>query len=267
MAIANALAFLLYLCCSVVLIRQFVKRDLNQPAAILPIGLMTTLALIFHAFHLFFVMDAAGGWELSLMTMLSIIAWLMAFMAMIGGFKWQIAHPGIVVYPLVAFILMMVFEVPASSTKRLTDPALEWHILLSLTAYSLLTLAALQSVILALQEKQLHQHHTGGWLRRLPPLQYMEKTLFQLLIAGFVFLSAGLLTGFIFVDNFWAQNLAHKTVFSILAWVIFAVLLWGHYRHGWRAQTAVRWTLAGFLLLLLAYVGSKIVLEFILKVG
>ena len=162
MAIANALAFLLYLCCSVILIRGFVKRDTSRPVKSLPIGIMTILALVFHAAHLFFVMHAAGGWDLNLMTMLSITAWIMAFLAFLGGFRWPDSPPGIIVYPLVALILMMVFEVPSASNKQLQDPALEWHILLSITAYSLLMLAAIQAIVLAIQEKQLRQHHAGG---------------------------------------------------------------------------------------------------------
>lgn len=267
MAIANALAFLLYLCCSVILIRGFVTRDTSRPVKSLPIGIMTILALVFHAAHLFFVMHAAGGWDLSLMTMLSIAAWIMAFLAFIGGFRWPDSPPGIIVYPLVALILMMVFEVPSVSNKQLQDPALEWHILLSITAYSLLMLAAIQAIVLAIQEKQLRQHQAGGLLRKLPPMQTLERGLFQLIISGFALLTLGLITGFIFVENFWAQHLAHKTILSIIAWAVFAGLLWGRHQYGWRGQTSVRWTLAGFGFLLLAYVGSKIVLEYILQVS
>ncbi|MCX4190301.1 cytochrome C assembly family protein [Methylophaga sp. OBS3] len=267
MAIANALAFLLYLCCSVILIRGFVKRDTSRPVKSLPIGIMSVLALVFHAAHLFFVMYTAGGWDLSLLTMLSIAAWIMAFLAFIGGFRWPDSPPGIVIYPLVAMMLMMVFEAPSTSAKQLPDPALEWHILLSLTAYSLLMLAAIQAIILAVQEKQLRQHNAAGVMRKLPPMQSMEKGLFQLIISGFALLTLGLITGFLFVSNLWEQHLAHKTILSIIAWAVFASLLWGRYQHGWRGQTAVRWTLSGFGFLVMAFVGSKIVLEYILKIS
>lgn len=265
MAIANALAFLLYLCCSVILIRGFVKRDPQHSASILPVGIVTVLALTFHASHIFFTMQHAGGWDLSLLSTLSIATWLMALLAMIGGFRWPVSHPGIVVYPLVALSLMFQVEAPGGSGKALEDPALEWHILLSLSAYSLLALAAIQAVILAIQEKHLRQHHVGRLMRQLPPLQTMESALFQLIISGFVLLSIGLITGFFFINDFFAQQIAHKTVLSIIAWLVFGGLLWGRFRFGWRSQTAVRWTLIGFGILLLAYVGSKFVLEYILK--
>ena len=93
----------------------------------------------------------------------------------------------------------------------------------------------------------------------------MEKTLFQLLYTGFILLTFGLVTGFLFVNDFIDQHLAHKTVFSLIAWLVFAGLLWGRRHYGWRSQTAVKWTLSGFGFLLLAYVGSTFVLEVLIR--
>jgi ABC-type uncharacterized transport system permease subunit len=93
----------------------------------------------------------------------------------------------------------------------------------------------------------------------------METALFQLIITGFVLLTIGLITGLMFVDDLLAQHLLHKTVLSILAWCIFAGLLWGRFRYGWRGKTAVKWTLTGFALLLLAYMGSQFVLEYLVN--
>lgn len=264
MAIANAVAFLLYLCCSAILIRGFVRSEHAEARLSVPAGILTVLALLFHAADIFFTMWFAGGWTLNLATTLSMIAWLMALFAMLGGFKWPQAHPGIAVYPLVALILMFKVDAPSPNATALSDPALEWHILLSLMAYSLLTLAAFTAIVLGIQEKQLHRHNLSRWLRRLPPLQSTEKALFQLLLAGFVLLTLGLITGFIFLNDLFAQQLLHKTVLSIAAWLIFGGLLFGRWRFGWRSQTAVRWTLSGFVLLLLAYIGTKLIIEFLL---
>lgn len=119
MAIANALAFLLYLSSSVILIRDFVKRDHNANKLALPIGLLTLLALLFHAADIYFTMKFAQGWDLSLMSMLSIAAWLMAFIAMLSGLRFPLAHPGIVVYPLAALCLMLRVESPAINVRSL----------------------------------------------------------------------------------------------------------------------------------------------------
>jgi ABC-type uncharacterized transport system permease subunit len=140
------------------------------------------------------------------------------------------------------------------------------HIYSSLIAYSFLNIAAIQAVLLAIQDWCLRRRHAGGVLvRSLPPLQSMESLLFQLIGAGLLLLSISLVSGFLFLDDMFAQHLAHKTVLSLLAWLVFATLLVGRVRQGWRGQTAIRWTLAGFASLMLAYFGSKLVLELILN--
>ena len=93
----------------------------------------------------------------------------------------------------------------------------------------------------------------------------MEAMLFELLWIGLGLLSIAIASGALFIDDIFAQSLVHKTVLTIAAWLLFATLLWGHYRLGWRSKTAVRLTLAGFALLMLAFFGSKLVLELILQ--
>ena len=61
-----------------------------------------------------------------------------------------------------------------------------------------------------------------------------------------------------------AQHLVHKTVLSVASWAVFLMLLWGHWRYGWRGRTALRWTWTGYAVLLTAYFGSKFVLETLL---
>lgn len=261
MAIANSLAFLLYLSSSVILIRNFVQRN-QQDSVLFPIEIMIILALIFHGSDIVFTM--AGGWNLGLFSTLSVAAWLMAFIALILGAKQKHAHPGIIIYPLVALCLILKTSLSKQQTTILDNPALEWHILLSLAAYSLFCLSALQAVVLAIQEQQLRQRHLAGLIRKLPPLQSMETTLFQLISAGFILLTLGLITGFFFIEDIFAQHLIHKTVLSLFAWCVFATLIWGRLRYGWRGKTAIKWTLIGFIFLVFAYFGSKFVLEFLI---
>ena len=87
-----------------------------------------------------------------------------------------------------------------------------------------------------------------------------------MLTAGFILLTLSLLTGAIFLENIFAQHLVHKTSLSLLAWIVFAILLWGRWRSGWRGRRAIRWTLGGFSVLVLAYIGSKLVLELVLGI-
>ena len=159
---------------------------------------------------------------------------------------------------------MLIFP---EKTHRLlaTNWQMSLHILSSILAFSLLNIAALQALLLALQDQHLRSHHPKRLILALPPLQAMETLLFQMLGTGIVFLTIALFSGFLFVENLFAQHLAHKTVLSICAWLIFTSLLVGRIRYGWRGKTAIQWTLIGFVLLLLAYFGSKFVLELILQ--
>ena len=136
--------------------------------------------------------------------------------------------------------------------------------MLSTLAYALLTIAVALAVALRLLDQRLRSRKPLGWLTALPSVEALEAGTFQALAAGFAVLTLALFSGFVFVDNLFAQHLVHKTVLSCLAWVVFAVLLFGRWRFGWRGRTATNWALSGFALLGLAYFGSKIVLESIL---
>ena len=138
------------------------------------------------------------------------------------------------------------------------------HILLSIVAYSVIALALSQSLLITIQNYQLKHRHIHDILRLLPPLQTMENTLFDLIAIGMLLLTVAIGTGLLFVDDFFAQHLIHKTFFALAAWAVLAMLLVGRYLWGWRGMVAVKWTLVGFILLTLAYFGSKVVLEVIL---
>lgn len=138
------------------------------------------------------------------------------------------------------------------------------HIALSTFAYALLTIAAAMSVALAMLDRRLRSRRPLGKLAILPSVEALESGTFYALGAGFAVLTLALFSGFIFIDDLFAQNLSRKTILSCLAWLVFAILLFGRWQFGWRGRTATRWTLSGFGLLGLAYFGSKIVLESIL---
>lgn len=138
------------------------------------------------------------------------------------------------------------------------------HIVLSTFAYALLTIAAAMSIALALLDRRLRSRQPLGKLAMLPSVEALEAGTFYALGAGFAVLTLALFSGFIFIDDLFAQDLSRKTILSCLAWIVFAILLFGRWQFGWRGRTAMRWTLSGFGLLGLAYFGSKIVLEAIL---
>jgi len=145
------------------------------------------------------------------------------------------------------------------------------HLAMAIVAYSLLTIAALHAMLMSLIEKRLHGRGLGeelsGPLASLPPLLTLETLLFRILAAGFVMLTLTLATGVAFSETLFGKafRFNHKTLFAVLSWAIFGLLLAGRHFYGWRGRRALRWTMAGFIVLMLAYVGSRFVLEVVLR--
>ena len=100
-----------------------------------------------------------------------------------------------------------------------------------------------------------------------PPLLTLERYQFRLIGAGFVLLTLTLISGIVFSEQLFGKpvTFTHKNVFSVAGWLAFAILLFGRWRYGWRGRTALRWILGGTVLLALGYLGSKFVLEVVLR--
>ncbi|MGK7294361.1 MAG: cytochrome C assembly family protein [Candidatus Wenzhouxiangella sp. M2_3B_020] len=141
---------------------------------------------------------------------------------------------------------------------------LDVHITASLFSYSLLSIAAITALFIAVLHNLLRRHKGAALIEILPPLVVMENMLFKMIGVGWIILSISLATGLLFVDNLFAQHLAHKTFLSIISWLVFGLLLLGRWRYGWRGMRVVRLCLIGMAVLLLAYFGSKAVLELVL---
>jgi ABC-type uncharacterized transport system permease subunit len=135
-------------------------------------------------------------------------------------------------------------------------------------AYSLFVIALLHAMLMTVAERQLHLR-SGFAAMNLPPLLTLEKLLFRVIGAAFVFLTLTLATGIAFSETLFGRPLRadHKTIFAVLSWITFGLLLAGRFLYGWRGRTALRWTLSGFVLLVLAYVGSRFILEVVLHRG
>ncbi len=227
--------------------------------------LLGALAVSLHALLLYQNLVTPSGLNLGIFNAASLISWVIALLLLLSLARQPVENLVIVVFPLVAVTISLegYFH-----SERILSPDQEigvtLHILFSIVAYSLLSISVLQALFLALQDYQLHHKHPGWVMQKLPPLQVMETLLFQMIALGFVLLSLSLISGIIFLEDIFAQHLVHKTVLSIIAWSVFAMLLWGHWRYGWRGKTAIRWNISGFVVLMLAYFGSKLVLELIL---
>ena len=174
-----------------------------------------------------------------------------------------VLNAGIALFPLAGIALVVATWLPSQGSHSGLTPG----ILLYAVACSGVCRArhCRASGAGGIANQALRHHHIRGIVQSLPPLTTMERVLFELVWAGIVLLTLSIISGLIFLDNLFAQHLVHKTVLSLGAWIIFTTLLVGRYRFGWRGMRAVRWTLGGCALLLLAYFGSKFVLEILLN--
>lgn len=228
--------------------------------------MIALLAVALHGVLLYVGMVTDSGLHLGFFDVASLVAWVAALLLIIGALRRPLDNLGLLVLPLAALLILPSVIWPDTRTLGSErNLGTEVHVLVSVLAFALLTIAACQSMLLAYQEHRLSHKRPGGLMHILPPLKIQEELLFQLIALGFFLLTLSLSTGIAFVADMLAQHLAHKTVLSSIAWLIFAVLLWGRWRYGWRGRTAVRLSLAGFIVLGLAYFGSKLVLEVILE--
>jgi ABC-type uncharacterized transport system permease subunit len=224
-------------------------------------------AVTLHAIVLYAGPQSAGGINLSFTGAIALVAWLVASLYLLVSLWRPIDNLGVLIMPLAALTVLVDWLRPLATPVVLTSRLQALHILVALVAYSLLCLAAVQSVMLLVQDRKLKQKLPGGFLRALPPMQTMEQIMFQMIALGFALLTATLVSGVIFSEQLFGAplRLTHHVVLAALAWIVYGVLLIGRWRFGWRGRTAVRWTLGGFALLVLGYFGSKFVLEIILQ--
>ncbi len=253
-------AAVLYLASAIVSVPPLLHRRALPHA--LGLGL-ATLAVMMHGAILIGI--HRGGVDLHFFAALSLVSACIAALCLLVNLARPIATLGVIVFPLAAALLLLDGFLAPQTQPLQIEWQIKLHVIFALLGFSVLSLAAVLAILLALQEHALRNRQFNGIVSALPPLTLTEALMFQLIAAGFVLLTLTLLSGILFVDNLFAQHLIHKTVLSIAAWIVFGALLFGRWRYGWRGRRAVRMTLAGMALLLLAFFGSRFVLEVILK--
>jgi len=205
------------------------------------------------------------GLDLSLPHALSLVALLTVLVAWSTRALTALPGVGAVVLPVAAVAALL--PGLAASTHRFPysgEMLATAHIAVALLAYAFFIVAAAQALVMTGLESRLHRGlaESGD----APPLLTLERTLFRLIATGFVLLSLALASGVLFSEQLFGRafQLTHKNVFAVASWLVFGALCVGRWRYGWRGRKALRWILAGTALLLLAYLGSKFVLEVIL---
>ncbi|MGR8930416.1 MAG: cytochrome C assembly family protein [Gammaproteobacteria bacterium] len=223
------------------------------------------LGAVMHGLYLVLIVHQHHGFNFSFFNTAALVALFIVLLLLFATIDKPVEKLGIAIFPMAATLLTMDMVFPDKPHQLGTHNwQMSLHILSSIVSFSLLNIAAIQAILLAIQDQQLRSHHPKRLILALPPLQAMETLLFQMIGTGLFFLTVSLFSGFLFIEDLFAQHLVHKTVLSIIAWIIFTSLLSGRLRYGWRGNVAIQWTLIGFVLLLLAYFGSKLVLELIL---
>jgi ABC-type uncharacterized transport system permease subunit len=260
--IAGLAAALLY-AFATLLQGQLLYRDKGNRHSIL---VLACAALLLHLVNVAGIIRTDAGYDFGFFRIATLFSWVMVSVVVLSSLRKPVENLFLVLFPIAILGILSATLLPGS--RELTSDlstGVALHSILGIIAFSIITIAALQALLVAWLNRELKQHHFHPALRHIPPLQTMESLLFEIIRYGFVALLAVILTGFLFMENMFAQHLAHKTVLTLLSWALFGVLLWGRHVRGWRGKTALRWILSGYGFLLLAYFGSKFVLELLLQ--
>jgi ABC-type uncharacterized transport system permease subunit len=254
--------FLLYTLSAWVMLRS-VKNPRLEPIA----WILILVTIIGHSDAIMHMMRVNARFSIGLLEAMSLLGWTLAALAclisidnhnrVLGAILMLSAAVGAAVGTGVGQVGRSYAEATTAGWE------LTAHILLSMGAAALLFAAAVTAILLVFLDRRLRTRRIADLPSALPPLDALEKVMFRLIAAGFGLLTLALITGFVFVTNLFTQNLVQKTVLSLIAWLLFGVLLIGRLRFGWRGRSAVRWTLWGFGILAVAYFGVKFVLEYL----
>lgn len=230
--------------------------------------LLLLAPLILHGLLLRQDVLVSDGVHLGFATSLSAIAALTVLVYGLASWRYPLGGLKGFVLAFAGLAVLLQAAMPQGHLVPYSElPLFRLHLLMAITAYSLFTIAALHALLIALADRHLHKPVPPRLVASLPPLLTLEQLLFRLIEVGFVLLTLTLASGIVFSEDIFGRPIpfTHKTVFGVFSWLIFAALIAGRRLRGWRGRTAISWTLAGFLSLLLAYVGVQFVLEVILQ--
>ena len=226
------------------------------------------IGLAAHTAQLVSAVSIDGMLQLSLLNTISICVWLTIGVILLSALTKPLHNLFTFLMPAGALLLIIAFFAPQLAEPKPYSGAMVFHIFIALLSASIMVIATLQAALVDIQTNALHDHHINSRIMKvLPPLQSMERLMFEWLMVGFMLLTVAIITGGMFIENIFAQHLLHKTILTIIAWAFFATLIFGHFYLGWRGQRASRLIYTGFGFLLFAFVGSKFVLEYLLKVS
>lgn len=251
-----SLGVLFYLLATGLVLRRFFSAQTFTPKPALS---MAWLAMACHLATLgMAIMQAQSAQNMSVLNVASMIALLINLLltSICQRQNSWILLP--FAYLVTVLVLSGSLFIPSHYLTSLGErPGLVIHIALALLSYAIMSIASLFALLQIYLSYQLKQRRKLN-LQNVPPLLSIEKQLIRLLKIGSVLLTLSISSGFLFLDNMLAPGNLDKAGVSVVAWCLYAILLWGHYRRGWRGQRLVVMTLTGNVLLAIAYFGSRL---------
>ena len=264
----NILAVIAYMAATALTIRWMGLAQTQGKSDLKALRLVLAAGLLLHGSALVTILGAGDSPNLALGTTLSSVAWLIVVLFIVSSLRAPLTSLGILILPTAAIAVLVGWLYPgASHAPALGSIAAKTHLLIAGLSYGLLSLAVAQSILLFYLDRLIRNKHPAGFWLSLPPMETMELILFRLIFSGFILLTVTLISGAVFSDHLFGQPFVfnHHVTLAVLGWLSFAILLGGRWLFGWRGRTAVNWTLAGFVILVLGYFGTRFILEVLLS--
>jgi ABC-type uncharacterized transport system permease subunit len=260
-----AICFVFYmLATGIIVTGMFQEKGPNKLAAV--ISVLVAIGLHMAILRSGILIEPEMGQNMSMLNVASLVGWLISVTMLLASFRLPNTILLPVVYSFTGLLVLLSGLIPNAHVMQISiQPNLLIHISLALFAYACLAIASLYAVQLSYINLRLKEKNASLLHSSLPPLMAVENILFKLLLVGTVLLTLSLVSGFMFLDDMFAKEQAHKTVLSLLAWGLYSVILFGHFVFGWRGKAVIWSTIVGGILLTLAYFGSRFVREVILN--
>jgi ABC-type uncharacterized transport system permease subunit len=261
----DTICFVFYMLASGIIVTgMFQERGPNKLAAI--ISVLMAIGLHIAILRSGILIEPKSGQNMSMLNVASLVGWLISVTMLTASFRLPNTILLPVVYSFTGLIVLLSSLIPSAHVIQISaQPNLIIHISLALFAYACLAIASLYAIQLSYINLRLKEKNASLLHSSLPPLMAVEKILFKLLFVGTILLTLSLVSGFMFLDNMFAKEQAHKTLLSLLAWGLYSIILIGHSVFGWRGKPVIWSTIVGGVLLTLAYFGSRFVREVILN--
>jgi len=248
-------------------IYRFWRKSSGESYPIMREHAILGVALFVHAYFVWGSMFSHNMIFMGFGTALNMTTWLMLLMYWAGSFYYRLQGLQLLLFPWAVVSLVLCYFLPGQHMGYGAGnlPFLV-HLLASILAYSLFGVSTLLAILVWKLEHDLHKRNISPLVQFLPPLLGLEKLMFQSIGLGFVLLTISVLSGTVFSELVFGQSFiwSHKSIFGMISWLIYAALILCRIRFSWRGRTVAKWVIVGFICLMLAYIGSKFVLEVVL---